>query len=182
MQIELAEPEVRKLTIGDYYRMAEAGILRPSEQVELLNGRIIQMAPIGPKHQTVVDKLTEAFVEQSKGRYRVRVDGPISIPNFNEPRPDLTLYRRTLENKHPEPADIYLVIEVSDSSLTSDAAEKLGIYEQAGIQEYWIVQVAKKLVRIHTLKNGRYTQRTKSRGSIAPQLFSDARIQIESLF
>jgi Uma2 family endonuclease len=80
--------------------MAEVGIIRSSERVELLNGRIIQIAPSSPRHQTIVDKLSEIFTEQNKGRYRVRVKGPIQISKFSEPEPDLVLYRRSLENKH----------------------------------------------------------------------------------
>jgi Uma2 family endonuclease len=182
MPTALRDPQVRKLTIADYYAMAEAGIIRPSERVELLNGRIIQMAPTGPRHQTIVDKLTEILVAQAKGRYRVRVDGPIRIPHFSEPEPDLVLYRRDLENKHPEPSDIYLAIEVSDTTLATDSGEKLQAYQEGRIKEYWIIDVANKAVRIHVLKEGRYVLRTKSRGTVSPQDFPDVRVQINALF
>src|SRR3954452_17586760 len=74
----------RKFTIAEYYRMAEAGILTPKERVELLNGQIIRMAPIGDRHQSIVDTLNGIFGDQRKGRYLLRVNGPIRIPNFNE--------------------------------------------------------------------------------------------------
>jgi Uma2 family endonuclease len=173
---------VRKFTIQEYYRMAEVGIIRPSERVELLNGRIIQFAPSSPRHQTIVDKLTEIFVEHIKGRYRVRVGGPIQISKFSEPEPDLVLYRRSLENKHPEPPDNYLVVEVSDSSLPIDSGEKLRAYQECGIPEYWIIDLAKNSIRVHTLKDGRYLSRIKSQGTISPKDFADVRIQISSLF
>jgi Uma2 family endonuclease len=173
--------EVRKFTIEEYYKMAEAGIIRPSERVELLNGRIIQITPSSPRHQTIVDKLSEVFTEQTKGRYRVRVGGPIQISKFSEPEPDLVLYRRTLKNEHPKPPNIYLVVEVSDSSLPIDSGEKLKAYQECGIPEYWIIDLAKKVIRVHTLKDGRYLSRVKSRGTIAPQHFADVQIQINSL-
>jgi Uma2 family endonuclease len=162
--------------------MAEAGIIRPSERVELLNGRIIQLAPSSPRHQTIADKLSEIFVEHINGRYRVRVKGPIQISEFSEPEPDLTLYRRTLKNQHPKPPDIYLVVEVSDSSLPTDSGEKLRAYQECGIPEYWIIDLAKKVIRVQTLKDERYVSRVKSRGTIAPQHFADVQIQINSLF
>jgi Uma2 family endonuclease len=176
------QPEVRKFSIEEYYRMAEAGIIRPSERVELLNGRIIQLAPSSPRHQTIVDKLSEIFTEHTKGRYRVRVKGPIRIPDFNEPQPDLTLYRRTLKNEHPKPPDIHLVVEVSDSSLPIDSGEKLRAYQECGIPEYWIIDLAKNSIRVQALKDERYVSRVKSRGTIAPQHFADVRFQISSLF
>lgn len=75
---------------------------------------------------------------------------------FSEPEPHLVLYRRSLENKHPEPPDIYLVVEVSDSSLPIDSGEKLRAYQECGVPEYWIIDLAKKVIRVHTLKDGRY--------------------------
>ena len=76
------EPEVRKFTIAEYYKLAEAGVLAPSERVELLNGRIIRMAPIGPRHATIVDKLTGLFVLAEKKRYRTGPGRPVRITNM----------------------------------------------------------------------------------------------------
>ena len=182
MQIPLAEPEVRKLSVSEYYRMAEAGIIKPSERVELLNGQVIQMAPIGPRHATIVDKLIEIFVEKRKGRYRVRSGGPIRIPDYNEPQPDIVLYKTKLKEKHPEPADIYLVVEVSDTTLAIDSGDKLRAYEQGGIKEYWIVDISKKAVRIYTLKAGSYGLGTKKQGTVSPHGFSDVTVDIGRLF
>src|SRR4051794_31963236 len=114
--VEQAEPQLRRFTIAEYYRMAEAGILTPKERVELLNGQIIHMAPIGERHECIVDTLNGIFGDKRKGRYLIRVNGPIRIPNFNEPQPDITIYKRGVQ-KHPSPEEIHLVIEVSDTSL-----------------------------------------------------------------
>ena len=182
MTTVLKEPLVRKLTVGDYYTMAEAGIITPSERVELLNGRIIQMSPIGPVHQTVVDKLNEIFVTKAENRYRVRVGGPIRIRDYSEPQPDLVLYRRDLQNKHPEPADIYLVVEVSDTTLHIDTGEKLHTYESGQISEYWVVDLSKKAIRIYMLEGTRYSRRTRTQGTLAPREFLDVSVDISSLF
>ena len=76
------QPELRKFSIAEYYKLAETGVLAPSERVELLNGQIIRMAPIGEKHRTIVDKLNYIFVDKPKKRYQVSIDQPIRIENF----------------------------------------------------------------------------------------------------
>ena len=130
------------------------------------------MAPIGDKHQNLVDTLSEILGDQRKDRYRVRVGGPIRIEDFNEPQPDIVLYKRGVK-KHPTPGEIYLVVEVSDTTLAYDSGDKLRAYEQGGIKEYWIVDLVRKAVHIHRLKEGRYqvTKGTvKSPRSIFPTL------------
>lgn len=178
----LLEPEVRKFSVDEYYRLAEAGILSPSERVELLNGQLIRMAPIGTRHRTIVDRLNEILIDQRKNRYRVSIDQPIRIEHFNEPQPDVVLYDRAVRNKHPTPEDIYLVIEVAETTLGYDSDEKLRAYEQGGIDEYWIVDLAKKAVQICQLEAGHYQVATRNRGSICPQAFPDVTVDIDELF
>ena len=86
----VAEPKValRKFTIGEYHKLGEAGILRPNDRVELIDGLLIQMAPIGPEHQFILETLNEIFGMQKKGRFKVGPGRPIPIPDFNEPQPD----------------------------------------------------------------------------------------------
>ena len=129
--VTVLQPELRKFSIAEYYRLAEAGVLAPSERVELLNGQIIRMAPIGETHRTIVDKLNYIFVDKPKKRYQVSINQPIRIENFNEPQPDVVLYKRGVENRHPTPEDIYLVIEVADATLDYDSGVKLRAYEKA---------------------------------------------------
>jgi Uma2 family endonuclease len=178
------EPEVRKFTIAEYYRLAETGILAPSERVELLDGKIIRMAPIGPRHATIVDKLTGILVLGEKGRYRTGPGRPIRISNFNEPQPDLVLYKREIENRHPTSAEIYLTIEVADTTLDYDSGEKMRAYEQGGIKEYWIIDVAKKAVNIYHLsaQGHKYMSESRTHGVIAPQAFPDVTVHLTDLF
>jgi hypothetical protein len=89
LMVAVLQPEVRKFSIAEYYRLAETGVLLPSERVELLNGQIIRMAPIGEKHRTIVDKLNYIFVDKPRKRYLVSIDQPIRIEDFNEPQPDV---------------------------------------------------------------------------------------------
>ena len=178
------QPELRKFSIAEYYKLAETGVLAPSERVELLNGQIIRMAPIGETHRTIVDKLNYIFVDKPKKRYQVSIDQPIRIENFNETQPDVVLYKRGVENRHPTPEDIYLVIEVADTTLDYDSGVKLQAYEKGGITEYWIIDVAKKAVNIYKLpaQKRKYTPETHTDGIIAPHAFPDVTVVLEDIF
>jgi Uma2 family endonuclease len=182
--ITILQPELRKFSIAEYYRLAETGVLGPSERVELLNGQIIRMAPIGERHRTIVDKLTYSFVDKPKKRYQVSIDQPIRIENFNEPQPDVVLYRRGVENRHPTPEDIYLVIEVADASLDYDSGDKMRAYEKGGIKEYWVFDVGHQVVKIYKLLSQKhnYTQESHAHGVIAPQAFPDVTIDLAEIF
>ena len=181
--VEQTEPEVRlrKFTIAEYYRMAEAGMLAPKERVELLDGHVLQMAPIGDRHENLVDTLNAILGDQRKSRYVVRVNGPIRIPDFSEPQPDLTLYRRGVRT-HPIPKDIHLVIEVSETTLRYDLGQKKTVYERGGIREYWIVDVKQKAVIVHRLGGDRYRVATHKRGSVSPHDFPDVAVDLDNLF
>ena len=116
--------------------MAETGVLRPDARVELLDGRIIDMSPIGPFHGDVTTYLTEFFAAASKGRWRTRVQNPVRLDEHSEPQPDLVLAKPMADayrKRHPRPEEIYLLIEVSDTSLEADLEDKLPAYGRAGI-------------------------------------------------
>jgi len=182
--VTVLQPELRKFTIAEYYKLAETGILAPSERVELLNGQIICMAPIGENHRTIVDNLTYIFVDKPKNRYRVSIDQPIRIENFDEPQPDVVLYKRGVRNKHPTPKDIYLVIEVADTTLDYDLGDKLRAYEKGGIKEYWVVDIGKKAVHIYRLpaQEHHYALESHMHGVIAPLAFPDVTVDLEGIF
>ena len=182
--VTVLEPELRKFSIDEYYKLAETGILAPSERVELLNGQIIRMAPIGETHRTIVDKLNYIFVDKPRKRYQVSIDQPIRIENFNEPQPDVVLFKSEVENRHPTPEDIHLVIEVADTTLDYDSGVKLRTYEKGGVKEYWIIDVGKKAVNIYKLppKKGKYTLETHAHGVIASQAFPDVTVALEDIF
>jgi len=184
LQLQPEEQTLRKLTIAEYHKLAEVGVLHPKERVELLDGLLVQMAPIGPRHQSIVDQLTEEFSAQNKGRYKVSPGRPIPIPDFNEPQPDMVLFKRGVPTeRHPSPNEIYLVVEVSETTLKQDEGKKLLAYQDAGIPEYWIVDVAAKAVRIHRLNQAKtYSEETHSKDTIALQAFPDVTIDLGNLF
>ena len=120
-------PMRRKFTVDEYYRMAEVGILQPDERVELINGEITLMAPIGEPHAVGVDNLTLPFAEIARGQFIVRVQGPIRLDGGSELHPDLVLLRLREAgyiSGHPGPDDVLLLIEVSDTTLAHDRGDE----------------------------------------------------------
>lgn len=134
-------PQTRKFTVAEYYRMGEVGILGPDERVELIEGEIIVMPPIGPGHAWSVALDIPLFSQYAGDRFFVQIQNPIHLNDGSEPQPDLFLLRHRPEgyaSAHPTPADVLLVIEVADSSLEYDREVKAHLYGRAGIPETWV--------------------------------------------
>ncbi len=137
--------ETRKLfTVDDYYKMAEAGVLREPHRTELINGEIIEMTPMGSRH-AVVSRVNEVFISLFKGKALLRPQLPLRLNDFNEPEPDIVLLRQQKDSysaAHPGPSDVFLVMEISDSSLRYDRDVKLPVYAEACLPEVWILDLA----------------------------------------
>ena len=140
------EPTRLKLTIHQYRQMGESGILPPGERVELIDGEIIRMAPIGPPHAGILNRLlNERLASSCRGKAVLSAQHPIEIDEYNEPQPDLSLLRwrdNYYIDRHPTPADVPLLIEISDNSLSYDRTVKRALYARAGVPRYWIVDVS----------------------------------------
>ena len=150
-------PRRHRLTRCDYYRLAEVGILAPDDRVELLEGQLLDMAPIAPRHALVTDNLNELLVGRFASRARVRCQEPVVLDDGSEPQPDFALVRRPwigYPHTHPGPTDIYLLVEVADSSLSFDRTVKLELYARAGIREVWIVDLTTDVVLVHRGPSG----------------------------
>ena len=177
-----------KFTASRYERMIDRGVLTPSDRVELIEGEIVEMAPIGPLHNSYTDLLTEKFVLALAGQAIVRVQGAVRLSEASMPEPDLAIlkYREDrYRDRRPNPADIYAVIEVSDSTLDYDRAVKLPLYARAGVAEYWIVDVNAQTIAVHRAPEGdRYSDsREYVRGQlISLMAFADRQLLVESLF
>jgi Uma2 family endonuclease len=167
-----------RFSVTDYYRMGELGLL--NERTELIDGIIIDMEPIGPWHADIVDILAQAFAEQARARFRVRVQQPIDLGPESQPQPDLVLCRPgRYRDRHPAAADIYLVVEVADTTLDFDLADKRALYASASIAEYWVIDVqARKLSRC--LREGK--EQPVSSPKISPVAFPDVIIDLPELF
>ena len=137
-------PRPHRLTVDDYYRMAEVGLLSPEARVELIEGGIVDMAPIGSRHAAAVDLLAERFIRAVAGAAVVRIQGPIRLSRSSELQPDLAVLRPRADryaNSHPTAADVLLLVEVSDTTLQFDRDVKSALYARHAIPELWIVDL-----------------------------------------
>lgn len=159
----------RKISVEDYHKMIAAGILSKEDKVELINGEMIEMSPIGSNHSGIVNRLNAFFIRTLGERAIVSVQNPVILSDLSEPEPDLAiLYPRDdfYSKNHPHPEDVYLIIEVADSSIDYDREIKLSYYAQAGIPEYWIVDLEQRHVEAYRSPEKDYY---KIREIISPQ-------------
>ena len=149
-------------TVADYYRMADAGLFHETPRVELIQGQIIDMSPIGFPHFGMVNRLTRLLVPLVGARGLVSVQNPVRLDSGSEPQPDIAILKpRTddYETGTPGPDDVLLLIEVADTSLDFDRNVKAPLYAQSGIAEYWIVNLPDRLIEVHREPSGtRYAQ------------------------
>lgn len=154
-------------TVWDYHRMTEAGVLNEDSRVELIQGQIISMSPIGAPHSRMVNRLTRLLVPLVGARGIVSVQNPVRLDDGSEPQPDVTILHPRMDQDDagtPGPADVLLLIEVADSSLGFDRATKLPLYAEAGIRDYWIVNLQERAIEVHrSPEDGRYAQVSRTR-------------------
>lgn len=144
LQVATRRLPIRRFTVAEYYRMAEVGILKEGDRVELIEGEIIQMSPIRRRHAKQVTHLTEFFAGAFLDVARISVQNPIHLDDHSEPQPDLVLLARRPDLyavEHPSPADILLLIEVADSSIDFDREIKIPLYARAGAREAWLIDL-----------------------------------------
>ncbi len=157
-----ADPPCRhRLSVADYYRMAEVGILAPDARVELTEGDIIDMAPPGGLHSAMVMFLNRAFVRAVGDKALVLAQDPVRLSDFSEPQPDFALLRPRDDEYREHQAradDVLLIVEVAMSSLRFDLKTKTPLYARHGIAECWLVDlVSQRLVRHRVPQQGTYT-------------------------
>lgn len=146
-------PERTRIDVHQFHRMAETGILDPEARIELLDGDLLNMAPIGPQHAYAVTVLSDLL-----GRALAAADvyvtnqGPVILSRFTEPQPDILVLRgpapRYREHT-PRSEDVLLLVEVSDATLSFDRGPKLRAYARAGIEEVWILNLQEDVLEVH---------------------------------
>ena len=177
-------PTRRRFTVAEYYAMGEAGILTEDDRVELLDGELIEMPPIGDRHAGSVDYFTEALPLALRRRANVRIQNPVRLDDGSEPLPDAMLLRRRddfYRSRKPIPADVLLIIEVSDTSLAYDRGAKLAAYARAGIPEVWIANLPDGRVESYAEPaGGEYAvvRHYYPGSSISPQAFPDIALEV----
>ncbi len=183
----IAERPMRLFTIEEFHQMGETGILDEDDRVELIEGRIVNMAPIGMRHAICVANLSELFFERLGRRVHVWAQNPLHIGGNTELYPDVALLRRGdpgHKRETPTPGDVILIIEVADSTLRSDRKVKMPLYARWGIQVAWIVDLNKGAVEAYSQPDGtnyRTVERAARGQSITVPGFDDLTIQVDEI-
>ena len=175
-----------KWTIAEYHQLVETGIL-DDRQVELLEGIIVDMPPEGLPHAFYCDESVVYLRTLLGDRAKVREAHPITLPNDSEPEPDIAIVRTPnlqYRTHHPYPSDIFWLIEYADTTLRKDLNEKKRVYAQAGIEEYWVVNLQiPELIVFRDLTIDTYQSETRlATGHISPLSFPDIQIDVTKLF
>jgi Uma2 family endonuclease len=180
-------PARRRFTVDEYHRMADAGILGEDDRVELIDGEIVQMTPIGPRHAGTVMRVLRVLFEGVAGRASVAAQNPAVLDELSEPQPDVYVARTRNDDYtvgHPRPEDLLLVVEVSDSSLAFDRDVKIPHYAMTGVTETWIVDlVDDRVVAYRSPIGSAYADvQSFARGSaITPLTFPDLNLNVDDI-
>jgi len=161
-----------RLTVSDYYRMAEVGILKPDARVELIEGEIIDMAPMGSRHAYVVAELTRRMIAAVGFHAEVRCQLPMRLDDYSEPEPDIAVVKargQHYASVHPSREDVLLLIEVSDSSIAFDRSVKLPLYARHDIPEVWTADLSANQMYAHSDPRDGFYQKTKALKISTPQ-------------
>jgi Uma2 family endonuclease len=181
-----AKPAPRLFTVDDYYRMADAGILTQDDRVELIEGVIIQMPPVGSRHSWSVRRIARLFHETVGRRAEIAVQDPLRLSTLSEPVPDLVLLhpRSDYQTHQPETSDALLVVEVADSTLTYDRRTKVPLYAREGVPEMWLVEIPNSRVTVHrepTPDGYQLTQAYRPGKQITLLAFPDITISVQDI-
>jgi Uma2 family endonuclease len=187
MAVDIEYPR-RLFSVEEYHRMGETGILRPDERVELIEGEIVQMAPIGPRHAGCVMNANRLFVTRLGDRAFVWPQNPLVIRPRSEPQPDLLLLRRrqvSYSRELPAPDDVLLAIEVADTTARFDRVVKARLYARAGIAEFWLLLPVGGTLEVHREPGRDGYARVTRHGpddAVAPLAFPDAAFRVGDFF
>jgi len=158
---------VKKLfTVDEYHRMGEAGIFTEDDRVELIQGEIIQMSPIGNRHMVCVDRAMYTLISTLKDQALVSIQNPLQLDNYSEPQPDVIVLKPRADfysGRTRTPSDVLLMIEVSDTTLRYDCNIKVPLYAASGISEVWVEDLQNDVILIYRDPAGTAYKTTFSR-------------------
>ena len=181
------EATKKLFTVDEYYKMVDAGILHEEDRTELIDGEIILMSPMGSHHAAVVTRVTDLFVPLFKGKALLRPQLPLRLNDLNESQPDIVLLKPKKDcyvSRHPGPADVFLVMEIADSSLRYDRDVKLPIYATAQLDEVWIAHLSKETLLVYRDPMGgtyKTLQTFRSGQSLSCLRFPDIQLAVDDL-
>ena len=177
----------RKFTVEQFHKMAESGILNEDDRVELIRGEIIEMAAIGTKHACCVRRVDKVLHRRLNDEVIISVQNPIGLDDNSEPQPDIALLKPREDDyllAHPQPKDVFLIIEVADSTIKYDREVKIPLYAEQGVVEVWLVDINEECVEVYQQPvNGIYQKVEKfSRGeSLIIQALDDVNITVDEI-
>lgn len=177
----------RPITVEEYHRMGELGFFGPEERVELLDGELIAVPPVGESHASAIERLNWYFITRLGERAGVRPQLPTRVSRISEPEPDFAIVVRRADfhaSGHPQPPETFALVECADSSLRYDRGKKLSAYARGGVREYWIVNLVEACVEVYGDPNdvgyGR-SQIARAGESLAFAAFPDVAFSVAEL-
>jgi Uma2 family endonuclease len=177
----------RLFTVDQFHQMGAAGIFSEDDRVELLAGEIVDLTPIESRHAACVSRLTHVFAPHAGEAFLLRIHDPLQLDDYSEPQPDVAVVKARpnfYRDAHPRPADVLLLIEVADTSVEIDRAEKIPLYAASGVPEVWIVDLNAGHVDVYRdpTRNGYLKHETVVRGgSLRPAALSQVELSADSL-
>lgn len=186
--IAVYAPAAKQITIDLYRQMGEKGLLTRADRVQLIEGEILEMPPVGTRHESVTGRLNRWLSRALGDDAIVRLGGPVSLGQYSQPQPDFMLLKPRADDyitSHPGPEDVLLLVEVSDSTLDFDQGRKLELYARFAIREYWVIDVSDRCIRAYSdPANGEFRGAVDYRlqDTIAPRAFPQVRTAVQELF
>lgn len=161
--------------------MAQADVFAPDERLELVDGKVFELAPIGSRHAACVKRLGRSFTLLLGERAIVGIQDPIELSDLSEPQPDVALLRPRPDfyaAGHPRPSDILLLVEEAESTVQYDRTAKAPLYVAAGVPEVWVVDLSAEVVHVATASGTRLVRRGES---LAPGAFPDVVLEVAAI-
>ena len=177
-------PTRHRITVEEYERMIAANVWPEDERLELIEGELVRMSPINARHMLAVQALMYILIERLNRRALIHVQGPVRLDDRSRPEPDVLLVKAGSYSDLPTPADVLLVVEVSDTTLEYDRDVKARLYARAGIPETWVVDLnGERVIVFRDVDNGEYTRMESVRrgGEIAPTAFPDVTLRVDDI-
>jgi Uma2 family endonuclease len=181
-------PTRMRITTDRYQKMVATGVLTKYDRIELIEGEMLNMAPIGPKHATVAGRLARLFMLAVNDAAIVSCGRPVNLGDFSDPQPDVMLLKPRQDDysdTHPNAAEVLLLIEVSDSTLGFNQSTKLALYARYGVSEYWVVDVEGKRIVVYREPSAKgYVRKLEvsAPNAISPQAFPGVEVAVREMF
>jgi Uma2 family endonuclease len=177
-----------QFTVKQFHKMAESGILSENDRVELIRGEMIDMSPIGTRHAGCVNRLVNLLIQLLGKKIVLAAQNPVELNEISEPQPDIALLKPCPDfyrNSHPQPEDIFLIIEVADTTVKYDRQVKIPLYAEANIPEVWLIDVNQEMIEVYRHPvQGIYQdmQTLEKNQSLSILAFPDVSINVSEIF